>query len=179
MGSKMIWSRRGSFRIADHVIDDDCIAVLCKLFSNVVIISAEHDLLRQEIKYRALSENFDSVPTGQTTPEYTPIVHKKQEDGGEVSYSIEWRLVPIIPSISEEIITILDTTSTPEEKVAAIEKRLRLTKQIYAAIKSPRANPVAAQDTGGKNDPGDAGPGNASPPADGQAGVGPTKTEGV
>jgi hypothetical protein len=183
MGSKMIWSRKGTFTITDDLIDDAGIPVLCALFEDAIIINAEHDLLRQEIKYWALSEKFDTIPTGHKAPEYRAIIHQEREEGEVYTYSIEWKRVPIIPSDIDVIITILDEeVFSAEQKVTLIEQRLRLTRQIRAALDaaktSPRANPNTTQDAERKNDSDYAGPGNASLSVNGQDGVGPTKTGG-
>ena len=155
MGRRLYPRTLGRIRISCHLLDDaDHRPWLRQFFSlGFITLRVQDSYLNHYVEMVIDYDKLPAVDMGAIIPLYNVLVHTVE---GKVA-DFEFILV-------DEDNDIFYGTD-----------HIQFSTRV---LSSPRANPVAAQDAGGKNDPGDAGPGNASPPVDGQAGVGPTKTEG-
>jgi hypothetical protein len=141
MGTKLIWSRRGTFELNDSFIEDSEVELLCMIFKDMIILYCEHDPMKGTLIYKALSPKFDSIPTGELTPEYrAEISVKRDDDGYVVLKELNWKRVPQIPSDVEQVLDILDNPSaTADQKLELIKEQLKLSKSIIDLLKKTRA----------------------------------------
>lgn len=140
MGSKLLWSRRGHFKLNTEFIEDDQIPLLQLIFKDVIVIHSEHDLFRNEIRYQALSTHFDSLSTGSIAPEYRiEVLMKEGDDGKPVISSVSWVRVREVPHNISSILTIIDSDAPDALKVGMINRELATERTIFELLNKTKA----------------------------------------